>query len=138
MVEAGLVISVTAEVRLRRYSSGLAKPCGRPAAWSASAMMPAITGEDRLVPPIRYSSYSTSPLGNVCVSPTRYPVLGSPSAAMSGTARPVRPCAANTDGGTTHICYSDSANTRLTPPPPPYSQDPGGVGDHADPVQLLV
>jgi hypothetical protein len=34
-------------------------------------MMPAISGLDRLVPPMRYSEYFAVPSGNVCVKPIR-------------------------------------------------------------------
>src|SRR6266581_5173282 len=36
-------------------NSGLANPWGSPAAWSFRAMIPAMIGDDRLVPPMRYS-----------------------------------------------------------------------------------
>src|SRR5215472_6896243 len=101
MVDDGLVTSLNADVPARLYRIGLAKPSGCPAAWLARAMIPAISGLDRLVPPRRYSEYFTEPSGNVWVSPIRYPAFGSASAEMSGTARPVRPCAVNTPAGTT-------------------------------------
>ena len=50
-------------------------------------MTPANSGQDRLVPPMRYSLYFTVPSGNVWLWPTRNPVLGSPTIATSGTAR---------------------------------------------------
>src|SRR6185437_4432245 len=89
-VDDGLVTSLNADVPARLYSSGLMNPSECPAAWLASAMMPATSGEARLVPPMRYSLYFAEPSGNVWVSPIRYPVLGSATAEMSGTARPVR------------------------------------------------
>src|SRR6266540_6904987 len=52
-------------------------------------MIPANNGEDRLVAPIRNSLYAAVPSGNVWVWPTSIPVLGSPTAATSGTARPL-------------------------------------------------
>ena len=56
------------------------------AIWSATATTPAISGDDRLVPPMRYWSQYV-PSGKTWVSPTSNPVFGSPGIAMSGTAR---------------------------------------------------
>ncbi len=52
-----------------------------------SAIMPAKIGDDRLVPPIRYSEYLVFASGKVWVWPMRKPVFGSPSAETSGTTR---------------------------------------------------
>src|SRR5207247_9580363 len=58
-VDAGSTMSVTAELPFSEYRSGLANPrSDLPAAsraWLASAKMPAMIGEERLVPPMRYS-----------------------------------------------------------------------------------
>src|SRR4029453_6811606 len=75
-------------------------------------MRPAKIGDERLVPPIRYSSYCT-PSGKVCVWPTRNPVLGSPMAAPSRTPPPPMFRA---------DWYQGFGKTTLTPPPDPYSQ----------------
>jgi hypothetical protein len=56
------------------------------AAWLATATTPAMSGDDRLVPPIRYWAQYV-PFGNTWVSPTSKPVFGSPGIEMSGTAR---------------------------------------------------
>src|SRR5436309_16023029 len=97
-------------------------------------MIPATSGDDKLVPPMRYSEYSTAPLGKVCVSPIKYPVLGWPTAHMSGTARPVRPCAWKTELGTTPSWHDSPATLRLRPPPEPYNHEPGVAGDRVVPV----
>src|SRR5258708_28207377 len=89
-------------------------------------MMPAMMGDDRLVPPMRYSEYLTVPSGNVWVSPIRYPVLGSAKAAISGTARPLRPCAVKTRPGPTPTWEGGPAEMLLAPPPPPPCPGPGG------------
>ena len=86
---------------LSPYSAGLTNPWWKPARWSATAMYPANSGEDRLVPPIRYSPYLTEPSGNVCVSPTSIPEFGSPSIEMSGTTRPTPPYRPASRAGTT-------------------------------------
>ena len=49
-------------------------------------MTPASSGEDRLVPPMRYCAQYV-PSGNTWVSPTIMPVFGSPGIEMSGTVR---------------------------------------------------
>jgi len=41
------------------YRLGLMNPCALPAAVSARAIRPANNGDERLVPPMRYSPYST-------------------------------------------------------------------------------
>src|SRR5262245_54170763 len=69
------------------YRAGLMNPRSRPAAWFASAIVPANNGDERLVPPMRYSSYLYPWWWKYWVSPTRNPVFGSPTAATSGTTR---------------------------------------------------
>src|SRR3989442_15247268 len=103
--------------------------------------MPAMIGEDRLVPPMRYSEYR-APAGvadvakNVCVWPTRYPVWGSPSPETSGTARPLtRPWAAKPESWTTPRWNDGSAKRRLTPPPDPFSHF---AGFHPVPLHTLM
>src|SRR5689334_6653082 len=71
------------------------------------------------------------------------PVVGSPSIATSGTTRP--PCLMPSvpkylerDAGTTPCWYHGSRNTLLVPPPPPYSQAPGGRGAHLPSVRTLL
>lgn len=70
------------------YSLGLRKPSEPPPTWSAIAVAPANNGLDRLAPPFPYSLYFTEPSGKIWLCPTRNPVLGSPTMATSGTARP--------------------------------------------------
>src|SRR4051812_36048084 len=82
-------------------------------------MIPAISGDERLVPPMRYSSYAT-PVENACVWPISMPVFGSPTAEMSGTTRPAVPHRVARDAGTTFCWYHGSAKMRLVPPPEPY------------------
>src|SRR2546429_5501894 len=97
-------------------------------------MKPAISGEARLVPPVRDSLYATEPSGNVWVWPTSMPVVGSPSAAMSGTTRiGAPPWFVAIDDGTTPAWYAGWAKTRLVPPPEPYRYLPGDAGVQAPP-----
>src|SRR5215475_5337680 len=111
--------------------SGFAKPITCPAFCWTSAIMPAINGDASLVPPIRYSPYFTTPPPNVWVWPTSMPVVGSPSAAMSGTTRAGAPLRFAIEPGTTFAWYDGCANRWLVPPPDPYRYAPGGVGANA-------
>ena len=57
------VMSLKAELPASRYSCGLRNPSGWCRAWLASVAMPAISGADRLVPPIHDSFCSVPPPG---------------------------------------------------------------------------
>ena len=56
-------MSLKAPLPASAYSAGFRNPCGCPEAWSASVASPAISGADRLVPPIHDSFCSVPPLG---------------------------------------------------------------------------
>src|SRR6476620_2961347 len=95
-------------------------------------MTPANRGDDRLVPPRRYSLYAEWPSGNVWVWPTRNPVFGSATIATSGTARPlnVAPFPWLMLSGTTPVFQDGWAKRLRVPPPEPVGKLPGGAVLH--------
>src|SRR3954451_18639906 len=108
------------------YNAGLARPYA-PWCCTASANVPAYSGEERLVPPMRNSEDFTVPSGKRCVCRTSMPVFGSPSAETSGTARiGFPPYVREMALGTTPAWNDGWGNSLLVPPPEPlvYARSP--------------